>query len=255
LVEHRRLISLLLVCSILTLLTVPQRASGQTVTETSIQSLTSTLESTVYSTIQINSTSTLPLRYVSTPYDFSYQTNSFSLYQMDTNPVQNYPCLYYDSFLFSALAGHEIRGHFQLTEEGTRIHFFILSSSQLRNFGNCGYGNWSWYLHTFASSYDFDWVVPKSAVYVFLFASTQFYGGSIYMTARDYSATPESSTETLTTTATYMLQSSQIALSTLTSVSSQQQPSTENYYYIAIFLIVILIVAGGFLTLKMKRPR
>jgi hypothetical protein len=156
------------------------------------------------------------MHYESTPFDYNYQTNSFSLNQMDTKPLPmdfdwgDYPCLYYDYFLFNAAAGHEIRGHFDLTEEGRSIHFFILSSSQLRHFGNCGYGNWSWDVHVFASSYDFDWVVPKSGVYVFLFASREFYGGSIYITAQDYSTTLQSSTETFTATTSYTLQSNQI---------------------------------------------
>jgi hypothetical protein len=239
--------------------TIPQWANGQTVTETHLQNFTSNLATTIYSTIQTNSTITTPLHYQSTPFDYNYQTGSFSLNQMDTIPMQvnfgseDYPCLYYDYFLFNATAGHEIRGHFELTEKERNIHFFILSSSQLRQFGNCGYGNWSWDVHAFASSYDFDWVVPTSGVYAFLFLSREFYGGSIHMTAQDYKTTLQSSTETFTTNTTYTLQSNQIALSTLTSVSSQQSPT--GYFFAVLIFIVLLGFILIFIIFRMKRLR
>jgi hypothetical protein len=237
--------------------TIPQWANGQTVTETSLQYFTSNVTTTVYSTTETNSTITTSMHYQSTPFDYSYQTNSFSLNQMDTIPVnfgsEDYPCLYYDYFLFNATAGHEIRGHFELSEKGMSIHFFILSSSQLRQFGNCGNGNWSWYVHAFASSYDFDWIVPKSDLYVFLFLSSGFYGGSIRMTAQDYETTVQTATETFTTTTTYMLQSNQISLSTLTSVSSQQSPT--GYVSAALALIVLLVLILIFIIFRMKRSR
>jgi len=259
LVNSRRLLNLLLVCSVLIPLALPQLTSGQTVTETSIQYFTSSSATTVYSTIETTSTSTLPIHYELTPSDYSYQTGTFSLNQMDTTLVrisigwEDFPCLYYDYFLLNATAGHEIRGHFELTERSRSIHFFILSYSQLQHFGNCGNGNWNWDLHTFASSYDLDWVVPKSGVYAFLFLSREFYGGSIQITAQDYSTTLQTSTETLTTTTTYTLQSSQITLSTITSVSPQP-PSTE-YYSAALILIVILAFTVAFIILRMKRLR
>lgn len=259
LVHSRRLLSLLFVCSILMPFTIPQTTNGQTITGTSLQSFTSSLTTTVYSTIQTNSTITKPLHYQSTPFDYNYQTDSFSLNQMDTIPVQinlgseDYPCLYYDYFLFNATAGHEIRGHFALTEKERNIHFFILSSSQLRQFGNCGNGNWRWYVHVFASSYDFDWVVPKSEVYAFLFLSSEFYGGSIYITAQDYSTTLQNSTETFTATTTYTLQSNQIALTTLT--SSNSQPSTTEYYEPLVLIVIFAVAAVGFIILRMKRLR
>jgi len=259
LVNSRRLLSMLLVCSVLVPLTIPQLANGQTLTETSTQYSTSNLVTIVHSTIETTATSMLPVRYELTPFGYSYQTGSFSLSQMDTGLVsrssgwEDYPCLYYDYFLLNATAGHEIRVHFELSEKWQSIDFFILSSSEFRHFGNCGHGNWSWELHTFASSYDFNWPVPESGVYAFLFLSREFYGGSINITAQDYSTTTQSSTEILTTTKTYTLQSYQIALSTLTSMSSQ--PSTTEYYYAAIILIVILAFTVGFILLRTKRPR
>jgi len=226
-----------------------------------MQYFTSSLTTTVYSTIDSTSTSTLPMQYQSTPFDYNYQTGYFSLYQIETTPTNNgvvdYPCFYYDYFLINATAGHEIRGHFELTQPWRAIHFFILSYSQFnppRNFGWCGYGNWSWYLHVFAPSYNFDWVVPESGVYALLFLSNAFYGGSIHLTAQDYSTTVQSSMETSTTTTIYTLQSNQIMLSTLTSMSSQ--PATPEYYYLApIILIVILAITVSFIILRMKRTR
>jgi hypothetical protein len=258
LVTSKHLLSLLLACSILILLTVPLLANGQTVTETSTEHFTSNTVATVYSTIEATTTTTLPVHYESTPFDYRYQTGLFSLNQVDTVPTDfglvDRPCIYYDYFVFNATAGHEIHAHFELTQEGPGIQFYILSSSQLSNFGYCGYGNWSWYVHAFASSYDLDWVVPKSNRYAFLFLSGVFYGGFISITAQDYSITVQSSTETSMTTATYTLQSNQIALSTLTSSSSEPPPSAD-YYYAALILIVILAVALGFIMLRVKRLR
>ena len=190
-----RLLTLLLACTILIPLATPFTATGQVVTQTSTQYVTSTQVSTLFSTMQTNSTNTTPLRYLTRPFDYNYTTGSFSLNQMDTVPVQtsfewqDYPCLYYDYFTFNATAGHEIRGHFSLTENGVGIQFIILSQSQLRNFGNCGNGNWDWELHTFASSYNFDWLVPETGVYAFMFFSRGFYGGAILITAQDYTVT------------------------------------------------------------------
>jgi hypothetical protein len=222
-----------------------------------MQYFTSNSVTTVYSTIEAASTITLPMQYELTPFDYSYQTGSFSLNQMDTIPrdfgLIDYPCLYYDYFLFNATAGHEIHVHFELTENGRSIDFFILSSSQLSNLGYCGYGNWSWDVHTFASSYDLDWVVPKSDVYAFLFLSRGFYGGSIRITAQDYSITLQSSTETSMTTTTYTLQSSQIAFSTLPTLSSQ--PASTEYYYASFILILIVAFTLAFIIFRMKHHR
>jgi hypothetical protein len=175
---------------------------------------------------------------------------------MDTIPVmmnfdwEDYPCLYYDYFLFNATAGHEIRGHFELSEKDVRIHFFILSQSQIRNFGNCGNGNWSWEVHAFASSYNFDWMVPESGVYAFMFFSREFYGGSIHLSVQDYNVVSQSLTESFTTSATYTGQSNQIALSTLTSMNTQ--PSIADYYP-ALTVIIILALVVGFVALTIRR--
>jgi len=258
LVSHRTLLSLLLICSILTPLAVSQSVIGQTMTATSTQYLTSTITSTAYSTIQTNSTTTLPLSYETRPYDYNYQTKTFSLSQMDTIPMQmdfeDYPCLYYDYFVFNATAGHEIRGHFDLSVPGSRLNFFIISQSQFRNFGNCGFGHWSWNLHVFASSFDFDWVVPESGLYVFLFASREFYGGYVHLTTQDLSTTLQSSTETFTATSNFTYPSYEIVLSTLASVSSQQS-SSAGYDYGALIVVVILVVALGLVFMRMKRRR
>jgi len=258
LVSYRTLLSVLLICSILTPLAVSQTVTGQTMTATSTQYLTSTITSTGYSTIQTNSTSTLPLRYETTPFDYNYQTKTFSLNQMDTIPMQfdfeDYPCLYFDYFVFNATAGHEIRGHFDLTVQGPRLNVFILSHSQFQNFGNCGFGNWRWNLHAFASSYDFDWVVPESGLYVFLFSSREFYGGSVHMTAQDLSTTIQSSTETFMANSDFTYPSYEIVFSTLTSLSSQQS-SSAGYDYEALIVVVILVVALGLVFLRMKRRR
>jgi len=206
--------------------------------------------------MQTNFTNTTPLRYLSRPFDYNYTTGSFSLNQMDTVPVQtsfewqDYPCLYYDYFTFNATAGHEIRGHFSLSENGVGIQFFILNQGQLRNFGNCGNGKWNWELHAFASSYNFDWFVPETDVYAFMFFSRGFYGGSILITAQDYNVTRQTLTESYTSTATYTNQSNLFELSNLTNTTAQTSISD---YYPALALIVIIALVVALVALRLRR--
>lgn len=259
-VSYRILLSVLLICSILTPLTISQTVIGQTMTATSTSTryFTSSLTSTAYSTFQINSTVTQPLRYEIRPFDYNYETKTFSLNQMDTIPTQldfeDYPCLYYDYFVFNATAGHEIRGHFDLSVQGSRLNFFILSRSQFQNFGNCGFGKWTWSLHVFASSFDFNWVVPESGLYVFLFSLREFYGGTIHLTTQDLSTTIQSSTETFTATSNLTYASNELVFSTLTTMSSLQSSST-GYGYAALIVAVIVVVALSLAFLRMKRRR
>ena len=230
-------------------------------TETSVEYFTSNLVTSFYSTISTTSANIVPLHFRQTPYDFSYQTGLFSLNQMDAlmirmnNDWEDYPCLYYDYFRFNATAGHEIRGHFELSEKSVNIHFFILSEYQFRNFQNCGFGNWKWDVHAFASSYDIDWVVPESGIYLFLFLSRGYYGGLIYLTAQDYSTTVQTSIELFPTTATYTFQSNQLMPTTLSSVSPQPSPSSAGYYDAAAVLVVIAALAAILFILRKKLHR
>jgi hypothetical protein len=248
---------MLLACSVLIPLAAPGLVNGQTITETSVETFTSTSAATLYSTIESTTTRIMQVHYMLTPFGYNQQTGSFSLGRTDTIPhygIADYACLHYDYFLFNATAGHEIRVHLELSQTGRTMQFFVVSPSQLGLFGNCGSGNWGWEEYAlFTSSYDLDWVVPASGVYAFLFLSGPFYGGTIRITADDYSSNILSSTETSTAAATYTLQSSQIAISTLTTTSPQ--PSSTQYYYAAIILIIIVALIVAVLLLRTKHPR
>src|SRR5208337_1799072 len=113
-------------------------------------------------TSQVNRTTMSTVHYDQNPHYYNDQTSSFVLGEVETAPFSNensgdVPCLYYDYFLLNTTAAQGLRVHFS-TLTGP-IHFFILSSDQLRAFthSNCGYSNWSWEVHVFASSYDLDW--------------------------------------------------------------------------------------------------
>jgi hypothetical protein len=239
-------------------LNFPQFALGQTITTENLQYSSAAL--TLYSTSQLTATTTQPLRYRLTPPGYSYQTGSFLIGQTEftTRSGEDYPCLFFDYFLLNATAGQEIRGHFTLGMQGRAVYFFILNQEQLRRFLglNCAYGwDGSSELSVFASSYDLDWVVPVSGVYALLFVSTTFYGGPIYFTAQAYSTTIQNSTQTYTTTTTSTLESSQIALSTISTqnVTSQSPPSTGSLVPFIAIVMIGLVICVAILMRKRKK--
>jgi hypothetical protein len=178
--------------------------------------------------------------------------------EFTTRSGGNYPCLFFDYFLLNATAGQEIEGHFELGMQGRAVYFFILNQGQLRRFLglNCAFG-WdeSSELRVFSASYDLDWVVPGSGVYALLFLSTTFYGGPIYFTAQAYSATIQNSTQTYMTTTTYTLESSQIALSTISTqnVTPQSPPSTGSLVPFIVIVMTGLVICLAILIRKRKK--
>ena len=254
---NSRVLVLLLICSVLIPLNFPHFALGQTITTGSMQYSWAGL--TLYSTSQLTATTTLPLRYRLTPPGYSYQTGSFLIGQTEftTRSGEDYPCLFFDYFLLNATVGQEIRGHFELGMQGRAVYFFILNQEQLRRFLgiNCAYG-WdeSSELSVFASSYNLDWVVPVSGVYALLFLSTTFYGGPIYFTAQAYSTTVQNSTQTYTTTTTYTLESSQVALSTISTQNvTSQSPSTGSLVPFIVIVVIGLVICLAILMRKRKK--
>jgi hypothetical protein len=136
-----------------------------------------------------------PIHYTSWPYDYDSLTDTFSLGETQTKLLpccfgdwDTFPCFYYDYFVFNATAGQEINGQFT-TEGGRSVGFYVLDSAQFARFGysGCQVGSWPWDLYAFAPTWDFNWTVPESGLYVFLFLSAPFYGGDIHFTAQTYS--------------------------------------------------------------------
>src|SRR5208282_2850492 len=107
---------LLLMCSVLVQLSIPQVNSQTISTVTNMQSFTSSLATTMYSTSQMTSTSVQSARYNQTPYGYNERTGVFMLNQFkETNGGggprgdggNDVSCLYYDYFLLNTVKGDE----------------------------------------------------------------------------------------------------------------------------------------------------
>ena len=265
-VNSRVLLTLLIMCSVLMPLTVPETHSQTITTVTSTQYATSSYVTTWYSSIQMTVTSAQSVRYEYTPYGYNDQTCSFSLSQfMETIPRTydesdvEVPCVYYDYFLLNATRGHEIRGHFEAFNRppyavmAAPVYFYILSLDQLRRFkaSYCGSDRSIW-PYAYASSYDLDWVVQQSGEYALLFVAPDLpYYGTISFTANDYVRTVQSSSITYTTTSTYTLQSVQIAVSTQSNITPQS--STSPYLVpLIVAIVVVAIIIPGLMILRKR---
>ena len=261
-VNSRGLLALLLVCSVLIPLTIPQARSQTTTTVTSVQYFTQSQTTIVYSTIQVTTTNALTLRYDGVPYGYVNQTGSFTLgaqfKQMNNRFGVGGPCLFFEYFLLNVTKGHEIRGHFEAYQrppyavKEAPVQFYILNSDQLGRFKHsyCGwYDDWKGDVYAYASSYNLDWVAPQNGEYAFLFLSSSNYYGTISFTANDYSTIIQSSTVTSTSTRTYTLQNTQLIVSVQPGIL--QQPSTNYYYLLALILALII----GFIILRLKIKR
>ena len=258
---------LLLMCSVLVPLSIPQANSQTISTVTNMQSFTSSLATTMYSTSQMTSTSVQSARYDQTPYGYSERTGLFMLNQFkethgggirgDGGDVS---CLYYDYFLLNAVKGDAIKGHIE-AGKGAPIAFYILNQDQLNRFNHsyCGWDyDWTssgWQVHALSASYDLDWAVPQNGEYALLFVSpTWYYYDSISIYANVYSTTVQSSSVTITATQSYTLQSSQLIFLTQSSVTQQQPASTStNYYYAAVLIVIMIALCIGFIIVRMKR--
>jgi len=257
---------LLLVCSVLVLLSVPQANSQVFSTVTSMQRLTSSFVTTMYSTSQMTSTSVQSVRYDQTPYGYSERTGLFMLNQFkETNGGGgrrgvggDVSCLYYDYFLVNVVKGNEIKGHIE-AGKGAPIAFYILNQDQLSRFNHsyCGWDyDWTagWQVHALSTSYDLDWVVPQNGEYALLFVSpTWYYYDSISLYANVTSTTVQSSSVTITATESYTFQSSQLIYLTQSSLTQQQPSSTStNYIYAAILIVIMVVLCIGFIIVRTK---
>jgi hypothetical protein len=255
----RIIFSVLLACSLLVAINVPQVVTQSIVT--SYQYATTSLTTTMYSTSLMTNETSRQVSYVLTPGDYNSRTDSFTLSFTETTNIRyfadldDYPCLFYDYFLFNATSGHTIRSHFQLSMVGRGIDFLILNSWQFWSFehSNCGRGLGSSMLHVFAPSSSVDWLVPETGEYALVFASPVFYGGQIYFSAQDYSAIVQS--ETATSTLTSIFQNTQSILSTLPT-----QPITTSVgganTGISWFAAILLVTVGvGIILLVLRKRR
>lgn len=242
--------SILLACSLVALLTITPQASSQTVV-TSYQYSATSLTITVYSTTLTTGTSSQAVQYASTPYYYNGATGSFPLGQTEFGNMlyfdrEDYPCLYYDSFVFNATQGHVIRISFELSMPGRALTFLILNSAQYWSFEhtNCAYNPPNALLQAFAPAYSVSWTVPQSGYYAFVFLSPIFYGGQVNLLTQDYA--PFTQSETVTYMSTSMIENTNAIISTETSAAaSMTQPSSGSAFTVPVWLPIVLVVAAG----------
>jgi hypothetical protein len=255
---QRTILSLLLVCSILSTLAVPRVISQNAVT--SYQTSATSLTSTIYSTTLSSSEASEPIHFFLTPGDYDSRVGSFTLgYTEATNiryfgDLEDYPCLFYDYFLLNATSGHTIRIHFQLSMVDRRIDLLILNSQQFWSFEhtNCGWGLRSSMLHVFASSSNVDWSVPESGQYALIFATPVFYGGQVYCSAQEYSTIIQSDTTASTVTSVFEVTYPVLFTPTVTQ-SIITSPTSANVLLNWLPVILILIVGLGIALLLRSR--
>jgi hypothetical protein len=101
---------------------------------------------------------------------------------------QDFACLYYDSLVFNATQGHVIQVSFELSMPGRSLTFLIMNSAQYWSFehSNCFSGPPSALFGIYAPTYTGSWTVPQSGYYAFVFLSTPFYGGKVYLSTQEY---------------------------------------------------------------------
>ena len=262
---HFKILTVLLVCSVLVPLTVPLARSQTVSTVTNMQSFTSSSVTTGGSTFLLTSTSVQSVRFDWTPYGYSERTGLFMLNQfkeMSGGGMRNRggdtSCLYYDYFLLNGVQGTEIKGHIE-GGKGAPIIFYILNQDQLNRFNHsyCGWGDWTnagWQVYALSASYDLDWVVPQNGEYALLFISpTWYYYDSISIYAKGYNTMVQNSMTTYTATQSYTVQSSQLISITQSSLTQQPTVTSTNYYYAAVLIAIMIAVCIGFIIFRMKR--
>jgi hypothetical protein len=186
------------------------------------------------------------LRYQHWPYDYDYRTGTFTLEQYEAISTKRFPsfegpghiCLYYDYFVFNAVASQEIRGHLATASP---INFYVLDLNQLIAFNNyfCGNNFGPSIVTAFASSYDFDWTPLSTGVYVFLFATQSLYGAyyPISFIAYTYNTIIQTTTLSYATTSFQTLQKVETVVSSLITTATTQNASLT-------FLPVVLSIIG-----------
>ena len=258
--------TLLLVCSTIVPLVVPQ-ANGQTVsTVTSIRSLVSSTTTTGFSTIQMTSTSVQSARFDWTPYGYSEGTGQFMLNQFKESiggggrlgaGGDTLPCVYYDYFLLPVTKGNNVRGHIE-TSKGSPIIFYILNQDQLNGFKHSGCDLASYFggsqVYAYSDSYDLDFVAPQSGEYVLLFVCPRWYCyDPISISARIYSTNVQTSQAAYTSSLAYTIQNLQTILITQSTTPQQQPPLGDNNYAVAAVIIAVIAVCVGLLVYLRKR--
>lgn len=139
--------------------------------------------------ITVAQTNLIPMPYLHRPDDYNFQTGMFTMgeYEEISHPrpfpfeiEYEHICLYYDSFVFSAVGGQHIEAYFQTVNP---VNFYVLTRTELISFHSyfCGNGYWSSEFRVSASSYDVNWIAPQTGVYAFVFTTNRLDGGYVHI--------------------------------------------------------------------------
>lgn len=204
------------------------------------------------------------MAYLERPDDYDYRTGSFTLEQYEEiiRPIMlpsfeapEHICLYYDYFVFNAVASQEIRGHLATASP---VNFYVLDLSQLNAFNGyfCGNNFGPSIVKAFASSYDLEWTTPKTGVYAFLFTTQRSYGAynPISFIAYTYNTTLESTTLSYATTSFQMLQKVETVVSSLTTTASTQN-SSETFLPVVLSIFGLVIVFILIVAMKKRHSK
>jgi len=262
---RRHILAMLIMSGILVAL-ASQPVGSQLIPKTQITTeyYTSTMVTTGYATAYSTATNTGMIAYLQRPNDYDYRTGSFTLGQYEeiglpimlpSFEAPEHICLYYDYFVFNAVASQEIRGHLTTASP---VNFYVLDLNQLNAFNGyfCGNNFGPSIVKAFASSYDLDWTPRSTGVYVFLFATQRSYGGSnpISFMAYTYNTTVQSTTLLYVTTSFQMLQNIETVVSNLTATTSPQN-SLESFFPVVLSTVGLVIVLIVIILIVAKKKR
>lgn len=166
--------------------------------------------------------------------------------------VDTVTCGFYDYFAFKAVDSQEIRG--QLNSNSDSLTFHIMGKTQ---FDDWAMQYWACgkppsFANATGASYSFDWTVPKSGEYVFLFYSTSYSAG-VQFSAYTVSASPV--TYGATTAFTEALPVTAEVSSTTTQAAQTTAPSQGQTISFSgsIVLVALVIVSLAFLVWVTRR--
>jgi len=257
-------ISSVLLCVFVALLTSPQFASSQSVTTVNtVQTFSLTSMVTVTSTLLSTVLAPQIVHYDLTPSDFNNKTGTFTLGYSDIGTTPYYPenslCLMYDYFLLNATAAYEFRIHFD-TQQNLPVGFFILNMDQFNHFNhtNCAKGFSDWELRVVAPASDLVWVVPQQGEYALLFLATQFVGGYVRLIVQAFSQATQISTSAYLSTSIIEILSQQTLFSTLPSTVQATGQTATGYSALidgVVIVAVALLAVGVILRMKKSHTR
>jgi len=130
-----------------------------------------------------NVSATSSFTFSRTPSGYNNETGAFTLgSQLTYDSGYGQVCVMYDYFIFNAQAGQLLQGHAWIVGVSHMLFYLVVTSPyQLYSFqnSNCARGG-SWSQISDASA--INWTAPANGQYALIFATSGFYGGTVYFT-------------------------------------------------------------------------